>query len=77
MYNLKFTLSPADVYLDNYNGQKAARINGKVWMLYNLGDNRTDPNTGPFDQSIINLDVIRLLQQDLRRLQEYQGGIPL
>ena len=51
MYNLKFTLSPADVYLDNYNGQKAARINGKVWMLYNLGDNRTDPNTGPFDQS--------------------------
>ncbi|HFK5564830.1 TPA: hypothetical protein ACG0AB_000299 [Elizabethkingia anophelis] len=51
MYNLKFTLSPADVYLDNYNGQKAARINGKVWMLYNLGDNRTDPSTGPFDQS--------------------------
>ncbi|AQW95013.1 hypothetical protein CMT56_14395 [Elizabethkingia anophelis] len=51
MYNLKFTLSPADIYLDNYNGQKAARINGKVWMLYNLGDNRTDPNTGPFDQS--------------------------
>ncbi|WP_260207774.1 hypothetical protein [Elizabethkingia anophelis] len=51
MYNLKFTLSPADVYLDNYNGQKAARINGKVWMLYNLGDNRTDPNTGSFDQS--------------------------
>lgn len=78
MYNLKFTLSPADVYLDNYNGQKAARINGKVWMLYNLGDNRTDPNTGPFDRSIfINLDVIRLLQQDTRRLQEYQGGIPL
>ena len=37
MYNLKFTLSPADVYLDNYNGQKAARINGKVWMRYNLG----------------------------------------
>lgn len=52
MYNLKFTLSPADVYLDNYNGQKAARINGKVWMRYNLGDNRADPDTGPlFDQS--------------------------
>ena len=52
MYNLKFTLSPADVYLDNYNGQKAARINGKVWMRYNLGDNRADPDAGPlFDQS--------------------------
>ncbi|OPB92736.1 hypothetical protein BAZ10_09180 [Elizabethkingia occulta] len=52
MYNLKFTLNPADIYLDNYNGQKAARINGKVWMRYNLGDNRADPDTGPlFDQS--------------------------
>ncbi|WP_255412759.1 FISUMP domain-containing protein [Elizabethkingia sp. YR214] len=48
MYNLKFTLSPADVYLDNYNGQKAARINGKVWMRYNLGaDNSINPDQDP------------------------------
>ncbi|MCL1638592.1 FISUMP domain-containing protein [Elizabethkingia sp. HX WHF] len=48
MYNLKFTLSPTDVYLDNYNGQKAARINGKVWMRYNLGaDNSINPDQDP------------------------------
>ncbi|WP_234300238.1 FISUMP domain-containing protein [Elizabethkingia bruuniana] len=48
MYNLKFTLSPSDVYLDNYNGQKAARINGKVWMRYNLGaDNSINPDQDP------------------------------
>lgn len=48
MYNLKFTLSPADIYLDNYNGQKAARINGKVWMRYNLGaDNSINPDQDP------------------------------
>ncbi|WP_236709638.1 FISUMP domain-containing protein [Elizabethkingia ursingii] len=48
MYNLKFTLSPTDIYLDNYNGQKAARINGKVWMRYNLGaDNSINPDQDP------------------------------
>ena len=48
MYNLKFTLSPTDVYLDNYNGQKAARINGKVWMRYNLGaDTSVNPDQDP------------------------------
>ncbi|MDV3926593.1 hypothetical protein CMT52_16025 [Elizabethkingia anophelis] len=48
-YNLKLRLNPTDIYLD-HNGQKAIRINGKIWMRYNLGDSRSNPDAGPFDQ---------------------------
>ncbi|MDV3509028.1 hypothetical protein CMU89_18720 [Elizabethkingia anophelis] len=46
-YNLKLTIQPTDIYL-TYNGQSAARINGKIWMRYNLGaDMNSDPDQNP------------------------------
>ncbi len=46
-YILKLSLVPVDVYLD-YNGQKAVRINGNVWMRHNLGaDTSLDENLNP------------------------------
>ncbi|MFU1858361.1 FISUMP domain-containing protein [Sphingobacterium sp. NGMCC 1.201703] len=41
-YNLNLTIVPNDIYL-TYQGQSAARINGKIWMRHNLGAN-TDVN---------------------------------
>jgi uncharacterized protein (TIGR02145 family) len=46
-YNLKLTIQPTDIYL-TYNGQAAARINGKIWMRYNLGaDISLNPDQNP------------------------------
>ncbi|MDX8568492.1 FISUMP domain-containing protein [Elizabethkingia sp. HX XZB] len=43
-YNLKLRINPSDIYLD-HNGQKAARINGLIWMRHNLGaDTKIDPD---------------------------------
>lgn len=35
-YNLKLTITPADIYL-THNNQSAARIRGLIWMRHNLG----------------------------------------
>ncbi|ULT25413.1 fimbrillin family protein [Sphingobacterium sp. E70] len=35
-YDLRIRINPKDVFLD-HQGQKAARINGVVWMRYDLG----------------------------------------
>lgn len=48
-YNLNITINPTDAYL-THQGQLAARINGKIWMRYNLGDSRANPDAGPFNQ---------------------------
>ncbi|WP_078721094.1 FISUMP domain-containing protein [Elizabethkingia ursingii] len=46
-YNLKLSIQPTDIYL-TYNGQSAARINGKIWMRYNLGaDMNSNPDQNP------------------------------
>ena len=47
-YNLKLEINPKDTYLD-HSGQKAVRINGKIWMRYNLGFNTTrDADQTPY-----------------------------
>ncbi|WP_407481755.1 FISUMP domain-containing protein [Elizabethkingia meningoseptica] len=48
-YNLNITINPTDTYL-THQGQLAARINGKIWMRYNLGDSRANPDVAPFNQ---------------------------
>ncbi|MDV3926433.1 hypothetical protein CMT52_13210 [Elizabethkingia anophelis] len=46
-YNLKLRLNPIDILLD-YNGQKAVRISGQIWMRHNLGANTAlDPDQNP------------------------------
>ncbi|MCT4139117.1 hypothetical protein HZP64_17865, partial [Elizabethkingia anophelis] len=46
-YNLKLTIVPTDIYL-NFSGQSAVRINGKIWMRYNLGaDMTSNPDQDP------------------------------
>ncbi|AJW65181.1 Fibrobacter succinogenes major domain (Fib_succ_major) [Elizabethkingia miricola] len=46
-YNLKLTIQPTDIYLTQ-NGQSAVRINGQVWMRYNLGaDMTSNPDQDP------------------------------
>ncbi|AQX84145.1 hypothetical protein I6H88_14460 [Elizabethkingia bruuniana] len=35
-YNLNVTINPTDIYL-TYQGQSAARINGRIWMRHTLG----------------------------------------
>jgi len=47
-YNLSLTVNPKDVYL-THSGQLSARINGKIWMRYNLGAGNTrDPDVVPY-----------------------------
>ncbi|OOG19719.1 hypothetical protein BWD42_07395 [Sphingobacterium sp. CZ-UAM] len=45
-YKLSLRLNPKDAYLD-HNGQKAVRINGLVWMRYNLGAPAIQTNADP------------------------------
>lgn len=49
-YNLKLTIVPTDGYLD-YQGQKAVRINGKIWMRLNLGATATNLDASTIDQT--------------------------
>ena len=55
-YSLTVRLVPQDIFIDDTTsvpGQtiKTVRINGKVWMRNNLGDNRTNVDLPPFNQS--------------------------
>lgn len=51
-YNLNLTIVPNDIYL-TYQGQSAARINGKIWMRHNLGANTdVNPDLDPVNSSL-------------------------
>ncbi|GAA4179561.1 FISUMP domain-containing protein [Sphingobacterium ginsenosidimutans] len=54
-YDLRIRINPKDVFLD-HQGQKAARINGVVWMRYDLGAPGSTSNIDPDqDPSIMDL----------------------
>ena len=54
-YDLRLRLNPKDIFLD-YQGQKAARINGIIWMRYDLGAPGSTSNIDPDqDPSIMDL----------------------
>ena len=49
IYKLKITVNP-DRMIDNFRDEKAVRINGKIWMQYNVGANKTlQPNSGDIE----------------------------
>lgn len=44
-YNIRLKITPTDEYIDDYQGRKAVRVNGKIWMRHNLGvDNNVVPD---------------------------------
>ena len=49
-YTIKLILNPTDEYL-TYEDQSSVRINGKIWMRYNLGVDTSKIN---LDQNIVN-----------------------
>lgn len=51
-YNMKVNIVPDDIYLTK-DGLQAARINGRIWMLHNVGANyTTDPNQTPITSAL-------------------------
>ncbi|UZJ65740.1 hypothetical protein OKW96_06040 [Sphingobacterium sp. KU25419] len=52
-YNMKLTIIPQDIYLTHL-GQPAARVNGKIWMLHNLGVSTSlDANQNPYNSALV------------------------
>ncbi|AJW64827.1 Fibrobacter succinogenes major domain (Fib_succ_major) [Elizabethkingia miricola] len=49
-YKLNISLVPVDTYL-TYMGLAAARINGQIWMRYNMGVTNMDPTANNPDQN--------------------------
>ncbi|WP_343559233.1 FISUMP domain-containing protein [Sphingobacterium sp.] len=54
-YDLRIRINPKDVFLD-HQGQKAARINGVIWMRYDLGAPGASINIDP-DQDPSTMDL--------------------
>ncbi|CAM3622009.1 FISUMP domain-containing protein [Elizabethkingia occulta] len=49
-YKLNISLVPVDTYL-TYMGVAAARVNGQIWMRYNMGVTNMDPTANSPDQN--------------------------
>lgn len=52
-YNMKINIVPTDAYI-TYQGQPAARVNGKIWMLHNLGVSTSlNANQNPYNSALV------------------------